>query len=259
MLRFLQISIFLLQSIIVFPQNNYYVSPYGSDENTGLSVAQTWETVQKAADVLQPGDSVFIMSGVYHEIVIPTNSGSPDNYITYTVYPGDTAIIDGSTFADTYLQFADRAVFDIKDGVSYINVVGLHVRNSNATGIAARRGATHVNFVNNYVTHCQAPGISAGYGLPLGRGTNINAINNIVDSCALFTRESISFRSVDTFDIAYNIVTNSPQLGIDAKSGCSNGRIFKNYVSNAWPGIYIDAGHIDTAYGSQHNIHVFQN
>lgn len=246
-------------SFHIIAQNNYYVCPTGNDSNTGLSPVTAWESIQHAADVLLPGDSVFIKSGIYHEIVIPANSGTPDNYITYIVYPGDTAIIDGSQFANCYLQFADRAIFDIKDGVSYINVIGLYVKNSNATGITARRGATHVNFINNSVVNTQASGISAGYGLPLGRGTNINATGNFLDSCALFTREVISFRSVDTFEISNNVVINSPQLGIDAKSGCSNGLIFNNFVTDAWPGIYIDAGFIDPAYGSQHNIHVFNN
>lgn len=251
--------ILFLLSFTGFSQTNYFVCPTGDDGNSGLSLQDSWQSIQRAADVLQPGDTVFIKSGIYHEIVIPANSGSSENFITYTVYPGDTAIIDGTNFANCYLHFSDRAIFDIKDSVSYINVIGLTVRNSNATGIAARRGAHNINFLYNIVTQCQAPGISAGYGLPLGRGTNITAIGNLVDSCALHTRESISFRSVDTFEISHNIVTNSPQLGIDVKSGCSNGVIFKNYVSNAWPGIYIDAGHQDTAYESQHNIHVYQN
>lgn len=253
------VLLFIITLSHIVAQNNYYVCPTGDDGNTGLSPTTAWQHIQRAADVLQPGDTVFIKSGVYHEIVIPANSGTPDNYITYSVYPGDTAVIDGSQFADTYLQFSDRAIFDIKDGVSYINVIGLNVRNSNATGITARRGATHVNFIDNTVVNTQASGISAGYGLPLGRGTNINAIGNFLDSCSLFTREVISFRSVDTFEISNNIVINSPQLGIDAKSGCSNGLIFNNFVSDAWPGIYIDAGYTDSAYGSQHNIHVFNN
>ena len=36
----------------------------GNDSNTGTSFAQPWATLQKAADVVVPGDVVLIMDGV---------------------------------------------------------------------------------------------------------------------------------------------------------------------------------------------------
>ena len=42
----------------------YYVSPSGSDLNTG-SETQPFKTIQKAADVVNPGDTVLVEDGVY--------------------------------------------------------------------------------------------------------------------------------------------------------------------------------------------------
>ena len=74
----------------------YYVAPTGNDDYPG-NLAYPWRTIQKAAETLVAGDTVYIRVGVYAEQVVPQNSGSAGQPITYTVYPGETAIIDGSS------------------------------------------------------------------------------------------------------------------------------------------------------------------
>ncbi len=257
-LSFILIIIFTLV-IRVNSQKNYYVALSGDDNNTGTSLSDAWKTIQKAANKLEAGDSVFITKGIYEEIVIPANSGTEDNYITYTAYANDTVIIDGSSFSETYLQYSDRGIFDIKSKF-YINVVGLTIRNSNGGGIMCRYGSSYINIKDNRIKNCKATGIGVGYSrenFPLA--TNVVASGNFVDSCSMESRESISFRSVEMFEIYNNTVQNTPKEAIDAKSGCSNGKIYKNSISNSGLGIYIDAGYPDPLYNSQNNIHVYQN
>ncbi|MEH2403794.1 MAG: right-handed parallel beta-helix repeat-containing protein, partial [Nostoc sp.] len=43
----------------------YYVSGNGNDTNSGLSTSSAFRTIQKAADITNPGDTVLIMNGVY--------------------------------------------------------------------------------------------------------------------------------------------------------------------------------------------------
>ena len=62
------------------PASTYYVAPDGHDLNPGTE-ALPWRTIQKAADTLVAGDTVYIKAGVYEEQVIPQNSGSPGSYI----------------------------------------------------------------------------------------------------------------------------------------------------------------------------------
>jgi hypothetical protein len=54
----------------------YYVAPTGNDDNPG-SLDYPWRTIQKAANTLVAGDTVYIRAGVYQEQVLPQNSGSP--------------------------------------------------------------------------------------------------------------------------------------------------------------------------------------
>ncbi len=80
----------------------YYVSKDGNDSWSGLydtlqgnpPTDGPWLTIQKAANTLIAGDTVYIREGTYIERVIPQNSGSLDSYITYQNYPGDEVIIE---------------------------------------------------------------------------------------------------------------------------------------------------------------------
>jgi len=89
---------------------------------------------------LVAGDTVYIKEGTYNEKVIPQNSGSPGNYITYTAYPGDTVTIDGTGITPNWRD----ALFTI-DGKSYIKISGFRIINSlspyNSVGIYLKEGS----------------------------------------------------------------------------------------------------------------------
>ena len=62
---------------------HYYVATDGVDDNPGTLI-QPWETIQKAANSLSPGDIVYVRGGVYYEKVTFNISGSAnDGYITF--------------------------------------------------------------------------------------------------------------------------------------------------------------------------------
>ena len=77
----------------------YYVDgalDQASDENPGTREAP-FRTIQRAADVLQPGERVVIAAGVYRERVRPTRGGSgPTRMISYEAAPGADVIVRGS-------------------------------------------------------------------------------------------------------------------------------------------------------------------
>jgi hypothetical protein len=102
-----------------------YVAPTGSDSNSGTE-SQPWQTIQKAADTLVAGDTVCIRAGTYKEQVIPLNSGSADNYITYASYPGETVTIDGDSMR---LPKYETGLFVVED-TNYIKVSGLRIINA---------------------------------------------------------------------------------------------------------------------------------
>jgi len=43
----------------------YYVATNGSDSNSGTSVSSPFKTMQHAADLTNPGDTVYVRGGTY--------------------------------------------------------------------------------------------------------------------------------------------------------------------------------------------------
>jgi hypothetical protein len=59
-----------------------YVSPSGNDHNDG-SVAHPFATIQKAADVVKPGTTVYVLPGTYNEDVVVKRDGTTDARIAF--------------------------------------------------------------------------------------------------------------------------------------------------------------------------------
>ena len=93
----------------------YYVDNQDAradDSGPGTS-ARPFRTINKAAEVLQPGERVVIASGTYRECVRPARGGtSPSQMISYEAAPGATVFIKGSeVLRDGWTQVASPAGF----------------------------------------------------------------------------------------------------------------------------------------------------
>ncbi|WP_298225033.1 right-handed parallel beta-helix repeat-containing protein [Flavobacterium sp.] len=107
---------------------NYYVSPTGNDNNNGLSSSTPFQTLDYAASLTIPGDTVFLMNGIHtsslpnNNILNIYNSGTEASRITYTNFPGETPILKmfGNNWGGIALQGAD-----------YITVEGITIIGNN--------------------------------------------------------------------------------------------------------------------------------
>lgn len=72
-----------------------HVSPTGDDSNPGTDPQNPLQTIQRAADLAQPGDLVLIGPGVYRESVTVPTSGTATHPIVFRGSAPD-AIIDGA-------------------------------------------------------------------------------------------------------------------------------------------------------------------
>jgi parallel beta-helix repeat protein len=57
--------ILILFACPAFPQTTYYVSPDGDDSDSGISIEDAFESLQQAAEIVVPGDSVLVLVGTY--------------------------------------------------------------------------------------------------------------------------------------------------------------------------------------------------
>ena len=78
---------------------NIFVSSAGSDSNSGLSTSQPLKSINAAVKVSSAGDTIFIMPGVYKEIIyFNSKNGEPEKSICLRGYPTNEnkfPVIDG--------------------------------------------------------------------------------------------------------------------------------------------------------------------
>jgi hypothetical protein len=71
----------------------YYVDPNGDDSNDGLSLQTPFQTIQKAADIVNPGDIVLIRGGEYTGGVKMTRGGTESNDVIFKAYKNETPVL----------------------------------------------------------------------------------------------------------------------------------------------------------------------
>jgi hypothetical protein len=148
----------------------YYVDqghPGASDSNSG-SEDNPWLTIQHAADVMQAGDTTYVVAGTYEERVQAKHSGELDKPITFKAEEG--VIVRG---------------FRIEDQI-YIRIIGFEIthQNSNAQheGIWLVR-AHGCEILDNYIHHVYTLGIWMHHSGPsnnvLIRGNRMEFIGSV--------------------------------------------------------------------------------
>jgi Right handed beta helix region len=205
--------------------STYYVSKSGSNNNSG-SFTAPWLTIQHAASSVSAGATVYVEAGVYTESVTFPASGTASNYITFTNYPGQTAVIDGTGLSVSGTQGLINIV-----NQSYITVSGFEIRNyttssANPTpaGIWVTGSGSGVQLLNNIVhnitTKSEKNGNAFGiavYGTSSTPIRNITISGNQVYSLKTGNSESLNVDgNVTNFSITSNIVHDNDNIGIDA-------------------------------------------
>ena len=102
-IKFISRCFFTLALISVVKSESYYVAIYGNDNNNnGLSITTPFRTVAHAATVMSAGDTCFIRSGTYHEIVnVTDNSGIDGMPLVFMPYNSERVVFDGTVSIDS--------------------------------------------------------------------------------------------------------------------------------------------------------------
>jgi alpha-N-arabinofuranosidase len=82
----------------------FHVAAGGSDSNPGTA-AGPFRTIQRAADLAQPGDVITVHEGVYRERITPPRGGESDSKrIVYQAAPGEKVEIKGSEAVNGWVK-----------------------------------------------------------------------------------------------------------------------------------------------------------
>jgi len=90
-------GLFVVALVAQAGATTYYVDvdhPNADDSNPG-SPELPWETIHKANRTVEPGDTVIVRPGVYHDWICPDTTGYAGAWITYRADPRRQAHLDG--------------------------------------------------------------------------------------------------------------------------------------------------------------------
>lgn len=213
----------------------YYVSPGGRDGGPGTETAPL-RTVQNAVNAMRVGDSVILLSGVYSERVVVTNSGSAGTPLVIRGMPG--SVIDGKN-ADVP---GTNGLLELS-GTRSVVITGVTLVNSGGAGILAVQAA-HLTVRGVTVSNT----FSSGIGVRDSRNIRIES-NEIILTCNGGAQEFLTVSGTDNFQVLNNRVRGGSPAGdksgegIFAGNGSRNGKIWGNTVRDIPKkiGIYIDA------------------
>jgi hypothetical protein len=259
---------------------SFYVSPSGNDGGPGTLVSP-WRTIQHAANMARPGDTINVRAGIYHEHVnIPASGSASAGLITFRNYLSETPVVDGTGLTIPGGQYG---LFNL-DNQSYVLIQGFEIRNYKSTkqnlvpvGIYITGAGSNLQLLNNHVhaitvtaSGCNANALGiAIYGntapAPLN---NITVSGNQLDHLKTGCSESLAVDgNVDTFAFVNNQIHDNNNIAIDiagyfgiapdpnfdhSRNGWVRGNTIYNISSTGNPsypancfcsdGIYVDGG-----------------
>ena len=100
-------AVVLLAPLAAAHAAEFHVAPNGNDANPGTQAAPL-RTIQRAADLAQPGDVITVHEGVYRERINPPRGGESDQKrIVYQAAPGEKVEIKGSEVVKNWVKVQD--------------------------------------------------------------------------------------------------------------------------------------------------------
>ena len=206
----------------------YYVAPTGNDSNSG-TIGSPWRTIQHAANTVTAGATVDVRAGTYNEAVTLPNSGSASaGYIVFQIYPGETAIVDGTGLS--CCSGGTSGLFNILNR-SYVIMSGFEIRNFTTSrssqtpaGIWVAGAGSNIQLLNNKVhnitTTSERNGNAFGiavYGTSATPISSLTISGNQVYSNKTGNSETVNVDgNVVGFTISNNLVHDNDNVGIDA-------------------------------------------
>lgn len=267
----LVVLLFLLSSVIFsYPaesSDTYYVSTSTGDDNNTGSFTDPWKTIQRAADNIDTGDTVYIREGTYYEeVFIHNKHGTHDAWITFRPYNNENVIVDGRNISNKW----NHSVFKTTN-TSYLHITGFTVSNSARCGFWINAVAETILIDHNTIQNCSSNALYTDTSTPYTI-TNLSFQHNIVDNVnnnwsgnGSTVNEAVTFRNVQTFDISHNHISRCGKECIDAKHGSAYGTIHHNTIdTSSTPGGYNEnynhiGIYIDAYNDHSHDIDVYCN
>lgn len=206
----------------------YWVATDGDDLAPGTS-EEPWATLQKAADTVPAGASVYVRGGTYAQRVEFHVSGEPGRPITFAPAADETVVLDGSSLE---VPAEQSAMIEI-DSERYITIQGFEITGYESDvsgrvpiGILVTGAADHIrlegNFLHDLGTTFEGRNGGDAHGIGVfGTASDhpiegIEIVDNELANLTLGSSEALVVNgNVKDFLIEGNRVHDTNNIGID--------------------------------------------
>jgi len=224
-----------------------HVSRAGSDSSPG-SKARPFLTINKAASVAQPGDTVTVHGGTYREWVKPPRGGtSGSKRITCRAAPGEKVFIKGSERITSWTPqgdgvwrvelprsfFGDYNPYDLKVSGGWLNYGKWHHRGDvylNGEALHEKETAKEVDEAE-HSWHCRVDKdmtiIRASFG-KANPNTELTEIN-VRESLFMPEVTGLQYITIDGFHFMHAAANWAPP-GLDLQTGAVGPRMGKHWI-----------------------------
>ncbi|MBN1979785.1 MAG: right-handed parallel beta-helix repeat-containing protein [Anaerolineae bacterium] len=210
--------------------------PSASDGNMGMTVDDPWLTIQHAADVAQPGDTIIIYPGSYGRVTI-NEGGTPGSYITFKGLnvpdqglvdpdvlfdPADPVPVPGNPAVNAVMRgFTLQPAYMVTEPVSYVRIENLEITNVSSAGYVgasaiSMQDTAHIEVVGNFI-HDVNP-FAHGVGI---QGSGQNNVGNVIRGNTLYRVQGVGISIVgrdwlvEGNDISHGLDVNTYTGGYD--------------------------------------------
>jgi parallel beta-helix repeat protein len=131
-------------------KNIYYVDVnQGSDTNSGHTEKLAFKTINKANEIVNFGDTVYVKNGIYNENITLKKSGDSNNWINFKAFPGQKPVIRGN----------QDGTFKVEG--NYIKIIGFNITSTeDGSGIHVGKGNHHTQILKNEIHDSGCGGVS---------------------------------------------------------------------------------------------------
>ena len=227
--------------------HTFYVSPSGSDSNSGTSTAHPWRTVRRVNRArLAPGDGVLFQGGrtFSDDALMPQGSGAPGAPIVFGSYgAGEASISQGVWFVGSDWLTFDNLSLGPDAGLQGGNDGGRradHIRVQRCTiSLTAGNPATGINATGDDWTIAGNTVANTGNSGMLLSGDSYTILGNTIDRTGLdsaldYGKHGI-YLKVSHANVTRNTITDFSSDGISARYRDST--ITHNRIANGPIGI----------------------
>ncbi|MEH2305777.1 choice-of-anchor D domain-containing protein [Nostoc sp.] len=179
----------------------YYVSGTGNDKSNGLSQGDAFLSLQKAADLVKAGDTVYVMNGTYTSpyaniLSIANKQGTANAPITFKALPGHTPVLEANAKNWQAISIT---------GSTYIAIEGLTLV-GNRDNLTLEDALNQKDNLNNPATSGNGIFVTVSSDNPNQHSSHITISNNNISK---FPGGGIATTQADYITVENNVVTGN--------------------------------------------------